>query len=225
MRREQAFELVRQANPMPVGTTGPSAFLSRTALLELIDERSGDMQTHDKPNTEDRTMQRIEQKTERRTPSRGPSRRRGLLVAAAALVVAIIAAGVVIGLVGGSSDEPDVGSLQPGPMSSLEDIAGTYQRQGPGGLIWFQFFEDGTTFHSSQNRDLVEDRPQVVWQTRFEGTEILITTTSSVCPQPDQGGTYQIHLLENGNLEFVGVGEDGCGSRSGGFPGEWAPVP
>ncbi len=163
-------------------------------------------------------MQTIERK-----PETTPSRRRGLLVAAAAVVVAIIAAGVVIGLVGGSSDEPDVGSLTPGPVTSFEDIAGTYQNQGLG-PPFFHFFADGT-FHASSNRDLVVDRPGAVWQTRFEGTEILITGTSSFCPQPDQGGTYEIHLLENGNLQFVAIGEDGCGFRSGGFPGEWAPVP
>ena len=103
-------------------------------------------------------MQTIKRKTET-TPSPGPSRRRGLLVAAAAVVVTIIAAGVVIGLLGGSSDEPDVGSLQPGPVSSFEDIVGTYQRQGPGGLSYLQFFEDGT-LHGSSNRDLVQDRPE-----------------------------------------------------------------
>jgi hypothetical protein len=166
-------------------------------------------------------MQTIERKTETT-----PSRRRGWLVAAAAaVVVAIIAGGAVIGLLGGSSDEPDVGSLTPGPVTSFEDIAGTYQRQGPGGQVFYYFFADGTKIHGSQNRDLVVDRPQVVWQTRFEGTKILITTTGSVCPQPDPGGTYQIHALENGNLEFVGVGEDGCGTRTGFFPAEWAPIP
>ncbi len=233
MRREQAFELVRQANPMPVGATGPSAFLSRTALLELIDERSGDMQTHDKPNTEDGTMQRIEQRTERPTPSRGPSRRRGLLVAAAAVVVAIIAAGVVIGLVGGSSDEPDVGSLTPGPITSFEDIAGTtYLRHGPGSPIYLLFLEDGT-FHVSTDTDLIVDRPFDVLTARFEGTKILITGTSSICNQPDQGGTYEIHVLENGNLQFVAVDDDTCAGRSGNLLGlrdgvvtaEYEPVP
>ncbi len=225
MRREQAFELVRQANPLPVGSTGPSAFLSRTALLELIDQRSGDMQTHDKPNTEDGPMQTIKRKTEPPTPRRGPSRRRGLLVAAAALVVAIIAAGVVIGLVGGSSDEPDVGSLTPGPITpvtSYEDIAGTYVNAisslglKPKAL---HIFEDGT-FHDSSNRDLVVDRPQRVNETRFEGTEVFITDNSGSCDQ----GTYEIHVLQNGHLQFVPI-EDPCGGRSGLFNAEWAPVP
>ncbi len=76
----------------------------------------------------------------------------------------------------------DDDALQPGPVTSFEDIAGTYERQGPGGLFFFHFFEDGT-LHSSQasSPDLVVDRPSVVWQTRFEGTEILITTDSAGC--------------------------------------------
>jgi hypothetical protein len=148
-----------------------------------------------------------------------------LLVAAAALVVAIIAAGAVIGLLGGSSDEPDVGSLQPGPVSSFEDIAGiTYERQGPGGEVYIYFFADGTKFHASQNPDLVVDHPQEVHETTLEGTEVFMTTTSSRCDQPDQGGTYEIHVLQNGHLQFVVI-EDPCAFRSGNYNAEWAPVP
>jgi hypothetical protein len=167
-------------------------------------------------------MQTVERKTETK-PSPGPSRRRGLLVAAAALVVAIIAAGAVIGLLGGSSDEPDVGSLQPGPVSSFEDIAGiTYERQGPGGEVYIYFFADGTKFHASQNPDLVVDRPQEVHETRLEGTVVSTTTTS--CDPPDQVGVYEIHVLQNGHLQFVVI-EDPCAFRSGNYNAEWAPVP
>ncbi len=74
----------------------------------------------------------------------------------------------------------DDDALQPGPVTSFEDIAGTYERQGPGGLFFLHFFEDGA-IHNSTNRDLVVDRPTWVWQTRFEGTEILITTDSAGC--------------------------------------------
>ena len=48
---------------------------------------------------------------------------------------------------------------------------------------------------------------EVVNETRFEGTKILMTMTSSLCPQPDPGGTYEINVLENSNLQFVAVGE------------------
>ncbi len=118
------------------------------------------------------------------------------------------------------------GEVEPGPVSSFEDIAGiTYERQGPGGPLWFQFFEDGTV-HGSTNPDLIVDRPQFVFETTFDGTEILITTTSSACDQPHQGGTYELHLLENGNLEFVAVDEDPCARNSSGLLNrEFAPVP
>ena len=35
---------------------------------------------------------------------------------------------------------------------------------------------------------------------------------------------YEIHLLENGNLEFVAI-EDTCAVRLTGWTVEWAPVP
>ena len=51
------------------------------------------------------------------------------------------------------------GEVEPGPVTSFEDIAGIYEKQG---RVYFagylHFFEDGT-WHGSSNRDLVEDRP------------------------------------------------------------------
>lgn len=216
---------VRRANPFTPTEQLEQLFgegASRRLLRDIHDKREGrmpDTTGNQQPtNVQDRPTA-TRPKTEPRTPSRGPSRRRELLVAAAALVVAIIAAGVVIGLVGGSSDEPDVGSLQPGPVSSFEDIAGiTYERQGLGSERYFHFFADGT-FHMSSNRDLVVDRPQRVIETRFEGTEVFITDSSD-CDQ----GTYEIHVLQNGHLQFVPI-EDTCAARSGRFDAEWAPVP
>ena len=81
--------------------------------------------------------------------------------------------------------------------------------------------------HGSSNRDLVVDRPETVDTARFEEVgAFLLTTTSNACPQPDQGGTYEILVLENGNLEFVAVDEDTCAARSGGpLDRELAPVP
>jgi hypothetical protein len=193
-------------------TSNPQA---STDLLDTTVERRHEMETREK-------QVRVAHKPTPRSARRGPSRRRGLLVAAAALVVAIIAAGVV-GLVGGSSDEPDVGSLQPGPISSFEDIAGTYQGQGVGPLQYVHFLEGGT-MHISTNRDLVVDRPSDVYKTRFEGTQVFITTTVR-CDQPDQGGTYEIHLLENGNLQFVAIDEDACALRSSFLQRGFAPLP
>jgi len=115
-------------------------------------------------------------------------------------------------------------ALPPVAITSFENITGTYRRQGPGGHWYSYFFEDGT-LHFSSNPDLVQGRPEVAFQTEFDGTKILMTTERSFCRQPDRGGTYQIQLLENGNLRFVAIGNDPCGSRSGIFPAQWKPVP
>ncbi len=115
------------------------------------------------------------------------------------------------------------GEVESGPITSFEDIAGTtYERQGIGEPFFFHFFEDGT-WHGSSNPDLVEDRPRVIDESRFEGTKIFVTETKGFCDDnPD--AIYEIHLLENGNLQFVEI-EDKCLNRSGDFEAEWAPVP
>ncbi len=110
------------------------------------------------------------------------------------------------------------------PITSFEDIAGTtYERQGPGGDFFFYFFEDGT-WHGSSNRDLVVDRPNLINETRFEGTTVFVNETKGRCDDnPD--ATYEIHLLENGNLRFVAI-EDTCLARSSPLSViEYAPVP
>ncbi len=116
------------------------------------------------------------------------------------------------------------GEVEPGPITSFEDIAGTtYENQGPGGPWYYQFFEDGT-WHGSSNRDLLEDRPSVIDETRFEGTKLFLKETKGFCDD-DPEAIYEIHLLENGNLQFVEI-EDTCGIRSSFFLlAEWAPVP
>ena len=103
--------------------------------------------------------------------------------------------------------------VEPGPVTSFEDIAGIYEKQG---RLYFSgyldFFEDGT-WHGSSNRDLVEDRPSQIWETRFEGTKVFLKQTKGICDDnPD--AIYEIHLLENGNLQFVLI-EDMCVRRSG----------
>ena len=114
------------------------------------------------------------------------------------------------------------GEVEPGPVSSLEDFAGTYEAVGPGGQFYLHIFEDGT-LHLSSNRDLVEDRPLAIFETRFESTKVFINEIKGRCDDnPD--AIYEIHLLENGYLMLVVV-EDPCGIRSCFYSGEWAPVP
>ncbi len=115
---------------------------------------------------------------------------------------------------------------EPGPITSFDDIAGTiYERQDTGAPLTLLYFVEDGTFHGSTNRELIVDRPFVVFQTSFEDTKILITTANLFCDQPDQGGTYELLVLENGNLMFA-VDEDSCGLRSGNFSNtEWVPIP
>jgi len=116
-------------------------------------------------------------------------------------------------------------TVEPGPITSFEDIAGTiYENQT---RLYFagylQFSEDGT-WHGSSSRDLVEDLPGEIWESRFEGTKVFLKQTKGICKDnPD--AIYEIHLLENGNLQLVAI-EDMCLRRLGPLDGaEYAPVP
>ena len=115
------------------------------------------------------------------------------------------------------------GEVEPGPVSSLEDFAGTYENVGSSGQFYLRILEDGT-WHGSSNRDLVEDRLEFIMETRFEGTKLFLKETKGICgDNPD--AIYEIHLLENGNLQFVGVDEDPCTIRSTLDGSEWTLVP
>ncbi len=132
-------------------------------------------------------------------------------------IASLIVVGLLLLVACGTDDE-----AEPGPITSFEDIAGIYKR-GPGhSPIYFQFFEDGT-WHASSNRDLVEDRPQNIMETRFEGTTLFLKRTHGYCGD-DPDATYEIHLLENGNLQLIAI-EDPCAHRSSDFQAEWSPVP
>ena len=115
--------------------------------------------------------------------------------------------------------------VEPGPITSFDDIAGTiYQRQRPG-APWYELYFDDGTFHASMNRDLVEESPSVIAENRFEGTKIFYHAIKNTCDgNPD--AIYEIHLLENGNLQYVAI-EDPCSIRLNTFEAEagWAPVP
>jgi hypothetical protein len=112
--------------------------------------------------------------------------------------------------------------VEPGPITSFEDIAGTYESIGLGGPVFMYLDEDGT-IHVSSNQDLVEDRPTSIDETRFEGTKVFLHQTKGGCDD-DPDAIYEIHLLENGNLQFVLI-EDMCGTRSAFDVTEFKPVP
>ena len=118
------------------------------------------------------------------------------------------------------------GEVESGPITSFEDIVGTYQLLGPGSQMYIQFFEDGT-IHYSSNRDLVEERPFATVETRFEGTNVFLKAVKSVCGF-EGDATYEIHLLESGNLQFVLIEHEShtCAQRSDILQGaELGPVP
>ncbi len=138
-------------------------------------------------------------------------------------IASLMAVGLLLLAACGTDDE-----VEPGPVTSLEDIAGTYERQGPGPKGFIQFFEDETFWHFSSNRDLVEDRPTEIMEARFEGTTVFVKNSKGICVDIDAiagEAIYEIQLLENGNLKLVAI-EDACAQRSGMYQqAEWAPVP
>jgi hypothetical protein len=77
--------------------------------------------------------------------------------------------------------------------------------------MYLQAFEDGT-IHLSSNPDLLEvASPGFLWETRFEGTQLLIKESIGYCNDPVTG-IYEATILENGNLGFVAI-DDECASR------------
>ena len=135
------------------------------------------------------------------------------------LTASLMAVGLLLLAACGTEDK-----LEPGRVTSFEGIAGTiYERQSSGGQFFFYFLEDGT-WHGSSNRDLVVDRPSEKKETRFEGTTAFVTDIkgpSSDCPD----AMYEIHVLENLNLQFVAL-EDTCAKRAISLNlSEWGPVP
>ncbi len=203
MKIDQIHEMVRGANPVP-----DLDVLEPIEMPFLPDrERSGEMST---------------KKIDVETPEpRRPRVRRGLLIGAATVALVVIV-GVALAFVTG--DGTEVAGVEPGPITSFEDIAGIYKR-GPGhSAIYLQFSEDGT-LNVSSSRDLVVDRPMGVMETRFEGTKMFLKEIGSGICGDNPEAIYEIHLLENGNLQFVTI-EDKCLHRSGdNFETEWAPVP
>ncbi len=108
-------------------------------------------------------------------------------------------------------------------MQAETPLRRDFESQGVGGPDFIYFFEDGT-WHGSSNRDLVVDRPITIYETRLEGTTVFVNEIKGSCDD-NLDATYEVHLLENGNLTFVAI-EDPCPGRSSFFSElEYAPVP
>ena len=123
------------------------------------------------------------------------------------------------------------GAPKPNLATNPEDIVGTWFLIGiPGPGFHVQFQEDGAV-HGATARDYVESHPVMKGRFWFEGTRLFVEDTLGVCSE-DSAGSYEVHLLESGNLRFVNI-EDECMSRVSLYQGqekregliEFEPVP
>ena len=238
MNDTQLLTRLAEANAYGKEAPLPETIWTSGLALHEIERRMGMKPTksHDQP-----TVTHSQQQQEAAPPPSAPDqvitapqqRRRqggrGPLVSIAAAVVVVLAIGATAGILTLSGDGGDgVVAASPttsGPITSFDDIAGRiYLSQGFGPDDYVYFFEDGT-MNISTNPDLIVDRASDVYTTRFDGTHVLITTNGSRCPQPDQGATYEIRLLENGDLQFLVQDEDPCALRSGFLQRGFEPVP
>ena len=225
-----AIERLERANPVPDEDRLLAAPGAMDAFVSSVKERSGIVKKTDKTGAGVEDRPPIEVPTGsgpgEEVAVEGSRSRFGLVAAAAVVVLVIGAAAAILTLSGDGGDDVATASpTTPGPITSFENIAGrTYRSQGAGAQQYVHFLEDGT-MNGSTNPDLVVDRPSDVSTTRFDGTQVFITMTGARCPQPDQGGTYEIHLLENGNLQFLAIDEDPCAQRSSFLQRGFAPVP
>jgi hypothetical protein len=134
-------------------------------------------------------------------------------------IVALLVIGVFV-LVGcGTADVEKV--------DSIEDIVGLWQSTAIGPQFYFLYLEDGT-MHGSSNPDLIEDRPLLEDDFRFEGTKLFSEQRVGACVE-NPNSIYEVELLENGNLKFTAI-EDECAVRVSTREGvngeaEWEPVP
>jgi hypothetical protein len=226
MNDGQVLTQLAETDAYAPGTEMPTLAWSRETARSEIERRMG-MKPTESPDQP--TVTSSQQQQEAAPPPSAPDqvitapqqrrqqgRRRPLVAIAAVVVVVVIGAAAAILTLSGDGGD-DVVAASPttsGPITSFDDIAGTIYRSQGNGLDQYMYFLEDGTMNVSTNPDLVVDRASDVYTTRFEGTQVFITLTSSRCPQPDQGGTYEIHLLENGNVQFLAIDEDPCALRS-----------
>jgi len=104
--------------------------------------------------------------------------------------------------------------------TSAEEIVGTWFA----GNYFIRFDNDGT-FRQAHALDNLESQPYAISSYQFEGTKMVITEIS-VSGVPSCGkkiGSYEIRLLESGNIRIVAI-KDQCPPRAGDVAGEYEPV-
>ena len=111
----------------------------------------------------------------------------------------------------------------PGPVASIEGLAGVWERQGG---QYVQFNPEGT-FTCALSRLNVEKAPDCTGQVSFEGEQLSVEVDQ--CPS-DSVGVYQAERLDNGYVRFEAVKEDDCAWRveflvgPGSFETEFEPT-
>jgi hypothetical protein len=104
--------------------------------------------------------------------------------------------------------------------TSADEIVGTWHESGD----YIRFDEDGT-FRQAHGLDKLDDQPYAICSYQFEGT-IMIIEEISVSGVPSckrKIGSYEIQLLENGDIEIVTI-EDQCPPRARDISGEKKPA-
>jgi hypothetical protein len=103
-------------------------------------------------------------------------------------------------------------------------MVGTWQAGTVGGRGYIRFDEDGT-FRQAYTLDKLDSQPYAIDSYQFDGTR-MVATEISVSGVPSCGekiGTYEIRLLESGNI-WVEVIKDRCTKRAIDLPGEYVLV-
>jgi hypothetical protein len=106
--------------------------------------------------------------------------------------------------------------------TSAEEIVGTWQAHA--GRYYIRFDED-ETFRQAHALDELDSQPYAISSYQFEGTKMVIREVS-ISGVPTCGkkiGSYEIRLLESGNIRIVAI-EDQCEQRAGDVAREYGPV-
>ncbi|MFC2030983.1 hypothetical protein ACFLWA_09670 [Chloroflexota bacterium] len=121
---------------------------------------------------------------------------------------------------------PEPPTATPTPVftlaTSAEEIVGTWQARA--GRYYIRFNED-ETFRQAHALDELDSQPYAVDSYRFEGTKMVIREVS-ISGVPTCGkkiGSYEIRLLESGNIWIVTI-DDQCEPRAGSVAREYGPV-
>jgi hypothetical protein len=110
--------------------------------------------------------------------------------------------------------------------TSAEKIFGTWVTSSCwAGTCYMRFDKDGT-MREAFAPDKLDSQPYAINSYEFKGTKIFLTEVRVVGVPPCGPaivGTYEIHLLESGNIRIVAI-NDQCGGRTADMQNEYKPV-